>query len=375
MSGTALGLFFIGLSDPAETLWLTLLGAFVLAYSGATVDISVDAWRIESAPNDEQASMAAVYTLGYRFAIMFAGVGLILADIASWRTAYWIMAGVMLTSAMLVLLMREPARAPRAAAVGGFLVRAKDAVLEPFSQVLARLKTWALPVLALVAIYRLSDFTMGVMASPLYADLFYPKTVVGSIQIVTPWLIVLGGFIGGFAAAFMGLLRAMLLGAVVTLFTNAAFAWLSLHPVTEGLACLDLAGDALAACRDAVVATPLEVTRLTLVIGADNFAAGFVGTVFIAYMSSLTDRANAATQYALFSSAYAFFCKLIAGFSGVLADAVGWFWFFMITALYAVPPMLLIWLILAKGSDAAKGEADASAPDPEDALGDQKAPA
>ncbi|MEM6499709.1 MAG: MFS transporter, partial [Pseudomonadota bacterium] len=84
ITGTIIGLITIGLSNPQTNLQMTVIGALVLAFSGATLDIAVDAWRIESAPTDEQANMAAVYNLGYRLAIMFAGFGLVIADQTSW---------------------------------------------------------------------------------------------------------------------------------------------------------------------------------------------------------------------------------------------------------------------------------------------------
>ena len=95
--------------------------------------------------------------------------------------------------------------------------------------------------------------------------------------------------------------------------------------------------------------------KLLVTIGADNIAAGFVGTVFIAYMSSLANRKFAATQYALLSSAYALVCKVIAGFSGLVYEAVGAQNFFLLTAAYGIPAIILIFIIMAKGPDAAKG--------------------
>jgi len=106
---------------------------------------------------------------------------------------------------------------------------------------------------------------------------------------------------------------------------------------------------------DVTVKTP-PVWGLISVIVADNLAAGYVGSVFIAYMSSLTDRQFAATQYALLSSAYSFFCKLAATTtSGPLSEAIGWAGFFSVTALYTLPPAVLILIVMRYGPDNAKG--------------------
>ena len=346
--GTALGLTLIGLSNPAEDLTLTLVGAFVLAYAGATLDISVDAWRIESAADDEQANMAAVYILGYRLAIMFAGVGMIIAARSSWMVSYLIMAMAMALIAALILLIKEPERSEDDNALPSWGAAVQAAIVQPFSQIVHRFRWWVAPVLLLVAIYRLSDFTMGTMASPFYADLGYDKETVGVITgLFGPWPIVFGGFLGGWVAVRFKLMPALLLGAVITFLTNGAFAALAIAAGPN----LDLAAQG----AEVVVNTPSN-TFLLIVIVADNLAGGYVGTVFVAYLSSLTQREFAATQYALFSSAYSFFCKLMASTtSGPLAETVGWTNFYLITATYALPSMVLIVAFMRYAPDIARG--------------------
>ncbi|MGB1580255.1 MAG: AmpG family muropeptide MFS transporter [Nevskiales bacterium] len=331
--GTVIGLAIIAVSDPATQLPMTLLGAAVLAYSGATLDISVDAWRIESAPNDVQSAMAALYQWGYRFAIMFAGLGLVIADYSDWQLSYLVMAATMALIGLMVLFMREPPGvAVERITSGSFRRDALNAVREPFLQFWERLGRWLLPVLALVAIYRLSDFTMGVMTSPFYESMGYSKSTVGFVTgVLAPWVTLAGVAVAAAVALWLGVMRTLALGAVLTVLTNAAFAWL------------------------ATIGEP-DVPMLTLVVSADNFAAGFVGTVFIAYLSSLTDPLNAATQYALLSSLYSLFCKTLAGFSGVISEALDWENFFLLTAGYGLPALLLIGLLAWRGPPAARGE-------------------
>lgn len=337
ISGTMAGLLLIGISNPAENLWPTLIGALILAYSGATLDISVDAWRIESAPDDRQANMAAVYTLGYRLAIMFAGVGLIIADNEGWFVAYASMAAAMGVVALIVMtVIKEPEREAKNLDDRSFGVRFAEGFIMPFIQFFQRFGVWLIPVMLLVGLYRLSDFTMGVMASPLYADIGYTKSQVGYVSsFLGPWILVAGGFLGGLVAVKWGLMRALFIGAIITIATNGAFSFLAGYEGYEN--------------------PPFQA--LLWIVSADNFAAGFVGTAFIAYLSSLTERKFAATQYALLSSLYAFFCKFIAGFSGVLADAVGYESFFLITAAYGIPAIILILIISIFGPAAIKGRA------------------
>ncbi|MFC6198000.1 AmpG family muropeptide MFS transporter [Ponticaulis profundi] len=364
ITGTVIGLMTIGQSDPTSALWVTLLGAFILAYSGATLDISIDAWRIEIGETSEQGHLAAIYQLGYRFAIMFSGVGLAIAEYYPWSVSFGIMAAAMaLTAIVVIFFISEPHHAARIQREPkAFHKAVADGIIEPFSQLIKRLGLWILPVAALVALYRLPDFTMGVMASPLYADLGYSKVVVGGFQSgVGPWLLIAGAFLGGLCVAWVGTIRTLLIGAPLTLFTTAAYAGLAL------LGTPDMAD----AIRDAnggelVGVEPPPNIYLILAIGADNIAGGFVGTAFIAYLSNLTDPKNAATQYACLSSLYAFFCKFIAGFSGSIANMIGYSGLFLLSASYAIPAALLIAFIIWYGTKAAKGETkfDQEAPDP-----------
>ena len=334
IGGTIVGLVIIAFTDPASGLLPVAIGAILLSYSGATLDVAIDAWRIESAPNRMQANMAAAYSLGYRFAYMMSGLGLAISAWADWNASFLAMAGAMAVSAVLVFFMKEPdAGKARRELEGSFGVKVVRAVWEPIKQIGGRLHFWLIPVIILVAIYRLSDFTMGVMASPLYSDIGFDRAIVGGVQ-SGPGLIatMIGLFIGGVAVFRIGLMRALVVGLIITFITNAAYAWL------------------------AATAGPDDIWKLTVAIVGDNLAGGFVTTAFIAYLSSLVDPANAATQYALLSSFYAFFAKFLSGFSGVLADTVGYVNFFIITAGWTIPAALLLGFILMRGSAAAKGQ-------------------
>lgn len=334
IAGTVISLVIISQTDPLVSLVPVAIAALLLAYSGATLDVAIDAWRIESAPNDAQANMAAAYSFGYRIAYMTSGLGLAISEWADWDISFLAMAGAMVISAGLVFVMKEPkAGAGRRELEGSLGMRIVRSVWQPFKDFFARLGWWIIPVIALISLYRISDFTMGVMASPLYADLEFDRAVVGGIQ-SGPGLAatMIGLFVGGVVAFRIGLMRALVIGLVITLVTNGAYAWL------------------------AATAQPEDAWKLTIAIVGDNLAGGFVTTVFIAYLSSLVDPASAATQYAWVSSFYALFAKFLSGFSGVLADAVGWVMFFILTAAWTVPAAIVLLLVIARGPAAAKGE-------------------
>ena len=336
IAGTIAGMLICGASDPAEDLSVTVAGALVIAFFGATLDISIDAWRIESAPNSEQAQMAAVYTLGYRFAIIASGIALAVAGWASWPVAFTVLAGLMALNILTVLfLIREPARSETPPA-RDLAAAARQYIVAPFASFVARLGVWVVPVLFLVCFYRISDFTMGVMAYPLYSDLGFTEAQVGlTSSFWGVWITILGAMAGGLVVVKIGLMRSMLIGAVITVITTALFAWLAVQPA------------------------PL-LRDLFVTIAADNLAGGFAGTVFIAYLSSLVDQRYTATQYAFLSSIYAFFLKFISGFSGVIVDAIDYPRFFFLTASYTIPVCLVVLLIHWRGPALARGVADDS---------------
>ena len=349
--GTIVGMLICGASDPSESLWLTVSGALVIAFFGATLDISIDAWRIESAPNSEQAQMAAVYTLGYRFAIIASGISMAVAGWISWPVAFVVLAGLMSLNILTVLFfVREPEhRETKPARSLGEAVQ--EYIVMPFGSFVQRLGRWIVPVLLVVCFYRVSDFTMGVMAYPLYSDLGFTEAQVGlTSSFWGVWITILGAMVGGLVVVKIGMMRSLLIGAVITVITTALFAWLAVQP------------------------EPL-LRDLFVTIAADNIAGGFAGTVFIAYLSSLVDKRYTATQYAFLSSIYAFFLKFMSGFSGVIVDAIDYPRFFFLTASYTVPVALVVLFIMWRGPALARGIADEESPTAESEPDSTPAPA
>ena len=330
ITGTIIGMLTIAASDPATGVMQLAIGAVILATSGATLDISIDAWRIEAAPTDEQTNMAASYVLGYRLAIWGAGISYLVAGAFNWNVAYLFMACVMALNGCVVFFISEPARAVRQRAAN-----AKDAVFDnivrPFFGFVERLGVWTPVVFLLVATYLISDKTMGPMAKPMYQAVGYTEIQVGLVSsFFGPWPVIVGGFIAGAISLKLGLMRSLLVGSALMVVTNGAFAWLS------------------------TVAEP-KTAYLFITVGADNLAAGFAATVFIAYLSSLCDLKFAATQYAFLSAMFNLIGKSLSGFTGLIADRVGFEAFFLFSAALGLPAILLTLLLLFTGPDAAKG--------------------
>lgn len=328
--GVVVALCGIALSDPKLSLSQTITFAVMLAFCAATQDIALDAYRIESAGADEQSALSAAYQIGYRLAMIWAGAGALLIaaraetpnpahyDPLAWRTAYLVMAASMIIGWLTVLLSPEPARAPLPPAkdLRSWLT---DAVVSPFADFIQRYRWHAALVLALIATYRVSDIVIGIMAYPFYKDMGYSKEEVAAISKVYGVVMTLvGALLGGVLSKKIGLMRTLMLGAVLSSASNLLFAWLT----TRGH----------------------DLSALTAVISIDNLSSGIAATAFIAYMSSLTNISYSATQYAMLSSMMLLFPKWLAGFSGVAVERMGYANFFTGTAVIGIPVLLLIWL-------------------------------
>ena len=347
-TGIAIGLFNLAQSDPVHDIRYVAGWALWVAFFSTTQDIAVDAWRIESAARDKQGAMAAAYQLGYRVAIAVASAGAIhLAGTAGWLVSYTTMAVLAALSLIVTLLVREPQRLalPQTAQderrvldwlqqkahwpdglrqAGAWFV---GAVVCPLVDFFSRqgVALGAL-ILAFVGSYRLTDFVMGTMANPFYADLGFSND---QIALVAKFFgiaaTVCGVILGGLAVARLGRVRSLVLGSMLIILSNLGYA-------------LFAAGG-----RPSVVG-------LAVVVSLDNLAIGVHGTALIAYLSSLTSERYTATQYALFASLYALTGKLLMGTSGFVVDAIGYRDFFLYTAALSLPGLALLALLYRRGA-------------------------
>jgi PAT family beta-lactamase induction signal transducer AmpG len=320
----------MALTDPRVALLPVVWCALAVAFASATQDIALDAFRIESADARRQAALAATYQTGYRIAMIWAGAGVLWiaarAEVAgagsyqhgAWQAAYLVMAASMLLGMLTVLFSPEPARRemPPARNAAEWL---QGALIDPFADFLRRYGKHALLILALIAVYRISDVVMGIMANPFYVDMGYTKDEVAAVtKIYGVIMTLVGAFAGGALAMRFGVMKVLMLGAVLSAASNLLFAWLG----SRGH----------------------DVQALIFVISADNLSSGIASAAFIAYLSSLTNINYSATQYALFSSMMLLLPKFLAGYSGSYVDSFGYSHFFTATALLGLPVLLLVWL-------------------------------
>ena len=316
-----LSLIGMSLIDPLQNIKLLALFAFFAAFFGSIQDVAVDALRIEIGKAKEQGDLAASYQLGYRIAILVASsMALIFADLYSWSYVYQLMGILMLIGSAGALICYEPTNQEIA------ILRFDEALFEAFKDFFNRFGLWSAALLLLIiSTYRLTDIVMGPMAMPFYLDLGFSKTEIGAlVKTIALFGSVIGFFIGGLVIKRISLLNALLLGGLCVLFTNLFFAY--------------------------VASVQANISLLSLIVGLDSFAAGLVGTVNIAFLTSLVSKKFTAVQYAMLTSFMMLPGKFFSGFSGMLADYYvstsstesGWEYFFYTTSAMSIPALLLI---------------------------------
>ena len=316
-------IFLICLSraDPTRDISYLATFAILIALAGSFQDIAIDAFRIELANIEEQGNLAAYYQFGYRAAILTAtSFALIYAENYSWSSAYFLMAVLMLLG--LIALLITPERANHEKKELSFF----ENFLEPIKDFVKRFNLFAASILLLIiATYRLTDIVMGPMANPFYIDMGFSLTEIGSVvKIVALVASIIGLFLGGILIKNFGLYRSLLFGAFAVMISNVFF---SIVAISEP-----------------------NLNLLSIIVFTDSFSAGVVGTVNIAFLTSLVSKKFTATQYALLTSFMMLPGKIFSGFSGVLAYyfqsitnlEVGWMIFFIFTSILAIPAIILV---------------------------------
>ncbi|TAJ42465.1 MAG: MFS transporter [Reyranella sp.] len=352
-TGIAGGLLGMAFCDPRTDLWWMVAFALLVAFSSATQDIALDAFRIEATDASLQGATAATYQLGYRIAVLAAGAGaLYIAEFVSWLAAYQTMAALGLVGIVTTFVISEPERRISAGAaevegkVADFadrtghlpnwvrqaLVFVYGAIVCPFVDFFVRYGWLAVVLLLFIGLFRLSDIAMGVMANPFYIDLGFTKDQIANVSKIYGFVMsILGALLGGALVFRMGAARLLMPAVFLIAASNLTFSWLAL------------------------VGSP-DTTILTIAISIDNLVGGMSGSIFIAFLSGLTNTAYTATQYALFTSIMTLPGKLLGGSSGWVVDRLqeefsatykfgGYAIFFVYTALLGLPAFVLAMVV------------------------------
>ncbi|WP_406564740.1 AmpG family muropeptide MFS transporter [Marinobacter nanhaiticus] len=344
--GIASGLLLMARVDATAAPTMMALCGLLVAFSSATQDVAIDAYRIEIAEPRIQAALAAAYIFGYRVALLVAGAGaLYLAEFWSWQVSYDVMALLVGIGIVTVLLVREPRAnhyaaakdlaeaveretlkhahlSPRLARIAGWT---SAAVVGPFVDFFGRYRDLAIAILVLVAVYRICDIALGVMANPFYLNFMgFSKTDVADVTKIFGFaMTILGSGLGGVLVVRYGVRPILFLGALLGALSNLLFMLIAQYPP--------------------------DIYTLALVVSADNLSGGIANVALIAWLSSMTSAAFTATQYALFSSLMTLPGKFIGGFSGIVVESFGYDYFFLISAIMGIPAILLAWYMLRHG--------------------------
>lgn len=302
-------------------IWTVAYLATTVAFFSATQDIALDAYRREILPDIELGLGNVIHVNAYKIAGLVPGsLSLILADHLPWHSVFIITALFMLPGLIMTLLVKEPE------VKGGTPKTLKQAVVEPFHEFISRngIRT-ALTILAFIFLYKLGDSMATALATPFYLDMGFSKTEIGLVaKNAGLWASVAGGILGGIWMIQLGINRSLWLFGLVQMVAILGFAWL------------------------AVVGH--DVLVLALVIGFEAFGVGLGTAAFVAYIAQTTHPLYTATQFALFTSLAAVPRTVANAGTGFMVEHLGWFHFFIVCFLLAIPGMLLLYKIAPWGS-------------------------
>lgn len=315
---------WLGSLSPNDDLTLIVYAATLLAFLSATQDIVLDAYRRELLEEQELGLGNSVHVNAYRVAGLVPGsLSLILADHLPWSAVFVVTAAFMLPGLAMALSVREPLM--RIAAPKTL----RQAVVEPFREFVSRDAGWqgAALILAFIFLYKLGDSMATALATPFYLDMGYSKSDIGLIaKHAGLWPSVIGGLLGGLWMVKLGINRALWVFGVAQWVTILGFAWL-----------------AQAGPYPAIGAE--ERVALAVVIGLEALGVGLGTAAFVAFIARTTNRAYTATQFALFTSLAAVPRTFMNATTGWLVERLGWFGFYWLCVLLAVPGMLLLFKV------------------------------
>ena len=324
-------ILLLALTDPARSPLFVALGALLVATMSSTQDIVVDAFRVESLPESEQAAGMAAYVAAYRIGMLISTAGAlfivtgfeaIVPRGAAWMWGYVVMAALVLIGTVTALAATEPAQSKRAEAATqseDALTRVFHAAMGAFSEFLSRKEAWA--ALAFVVLFKFTDAFSGNMTVPFVIDIGFTRNdyavIVKGVGIAAT---LAGGFAGGFVARRYSLATSLWIGGIVQAMSNLSFSWLAVVGVNEW--------------------------ALTLAITSDNFCNAIGTVIFVAYLSALCQNPlHTATQYALLTALAAVGRTYLSSGAGFVAATTGWPLFFVISVVVAVPSLILLaWL-------------------------------
>ena len=314
----------MSVTSPQNGLWFLALLAFCLTFVSASQDVAIDAYRTELLRERERGMGAAVSVTGYRVAMLVSGaLALILSEYLGWRATYMLMALIMSIGVVAVWLGPEPED------LGTPPASMKDAVEGPFKEFFSRTGVWSL--LALIVLYKLGDAFAGSLTTTfLIRGVNFSVGEVGAINKGMGLAsTIIGALFGGVLMARLRLFKALLIFGILQAVSNLSFMVLALVGKSYPL--------------------------MIFTIAFENLAGGMGTAAFVAFLMILCNHSYTATQFALLSALASLGRVFVGPLSGVLVDGMGWTVFFFTTFLFALPGLVLLWVMreVVKGTEAA----------------------
>ncbi len=322
----------LALVDPTADIAATATAAILVGIAGATFDIVIDAYRIETLKPYQLGVGSGMSQYGWRIGSAGAGaLALVVAARAGWDSAYIACAAFAIPAMITALLLGEPARHRDPVEKKG-LAEVWKSIAGPFAEFFQRNGAWL--VLAFILVHKIGDTLANLTFRLLFDDLGFSNDEIAIYDVgVGFWAYLIGIFIGGIAYAKMGLKRSVLLALVLMGVSNFSFA--------------------------ALAAAGHSNLGMAAAIGFENTASGFGGVVVVAYFSALCDLRFTAAQYALISAGASVIGRFVTGTTaGAIIEQMGYVQFYLLTTVLAVPGIVLFWWMSRTGLvDAAMGTA------------------
>lgn len=318
-----LAVAWLAVLDPKADLALFALAAVAVGAAGATYDIVIDAYRIETLKPEQLGVGSGMSQYGWRIGSVAAGsLALYVAARHGWTPAYLLCAAFALPAMLAGLVLGEPARHVVASRHRG-LRQAWEAVAGPLLEFFRR--RGALLVLLFILLHKIGDTLANLTLRLLLNDLGFSNDEIATYDVGFGFVAMLAGiFLGGMMYAAIGMKRSVLVALVLMAASNLSFAWLASAGHSNAL--------------------------LAFTIGFENLASGIGGVVVVAYLSALCNLAFTATQFALLSAAASIVGRVITGTTaGTLIESLGYVQFYVLTTLVALPGVLLYLYMLRAG--------------------------
>lgn len=313
----------LAFQDPAANIYGTAVAAILVGAAGATYDIVIDAYRIESLEPRQLGVGSGMSQYGWRIGAAAAGaLALVLADRVGWQAAYLACAMFALPAILTGLLLGEPKRHREPTQRRG-LSEAVGTVIGPFTEFFRREGAWL--VLLFILLHKIGDTLGQLVLRLLLDDMGYTNDEIAIYDVgVGFWAYLIGIFIGGVLYSSIGLKRSVLLSLILMGVSNATFALLA--------------------------ATGKSNLGLAAVMTFENVASGIGGVVVVAYFSALCNLRFTASQYALISAATSIVGRVLTGTTaGAMVESMGWVNFYLLTTVAALPGIVLFWIMMRTG--------------------------